>query len=71
MSPGELLTTGQVAALYGVSEQTVRLWIRKQIIGYVMVGPYRLKRIPRAEAERHLVPVDGAAEKADQNGPSS
>jgi excisionase family DNA binding protein len=50
----DLLSTADVAAQYGVSDETVRRWIRKGVISYVMVGPFRLKRVPRAEVERKL-----------------
>jgi excisionase family DNA binding protein len=54
-SDKDLLSTADVAAQYGVSDETVRRWIRKGVIAYVMVGPFRLKRIPRSEADRHFV----------------
>lgn len=56
----EYLTTAQVAREYGVCVETVRNWIRKGVIGYVMIGPYRLKRITRTEADRHFLRVPGA-----------
>lgn len=55
----ELLSVSDVARRYGVSSETVRRWIRKGIIAYVMVGPFRLKRIQRVEADRHFTPVKG------------
>lgn len=59
-SDDEKLTVGQVAKMYGVSDETVRRWCKKGAIAFVMVGPFRLKRITRSEAERHLKKVDGA-----------
>jgi excisionase family DNA binding protein len=56
----DLLSTADVAAQYGVSDETVRRWIRKGVIAYVMVGPFRLKRIPRSEADKHFVPGNAA-----------
>jgi excisionase family DNA binding protein len=56
----ELLTVMEVAQTYHVSDDTVRRWMRKGIIGYVMVGPFRVKRIPKVEAEKHFTPVPGA-----------
>lgn len=51
---GELLSIAAVAKLYGVSDETVRRWCRKGIIEYKIVGPFRAKRITRAEADKHL-----------------
>lgn len=59
--PEPMLSTHDVARRYGVSDETVRRWCRKGIIAYVMVGPYRMKRIAKSEAERHFQSVDGAA----------
>ena len=59
-SEPELLSVAQVARTYGVCDETVRAWIRKGIVGYVMVGPFRVKRIPRKEAEKHFVTQPGA-----------
>lgn len=55
-----LLTTAQVATMYGVSDETVRRWCKKGAIAFKMVGPYRLKRITLAEAQRHLKSSDAA-----------
>jgi excisionase family DNA binding protein len=63
---GELLTIGQVAKSYGVSEETIRRWIRKGVIHCIHVGPYRLVRVRRAEAEKHLA---GAGETCVQKSP--
>jgi excisionase family DNA binding protein len=52
-----LLTVAEVAQTYHVSDETVRRWIRKGILGYVMVGPFRVRRIPRQEAEKHFNPA--------------
>jgi len=52
--PDELLSVGDVAHLYGVSDETVRRWCRKGIIAYVMVGPFRLKRIARVDVEHRV-----------------
>jgi excisionase family DNA binding protein len=45
----ELLTMGHVSAMLQVSEETVRRWVRKKLIAYELVGPFRLKRIRRSE----------------------
>lgn len=47
-----LLPISEVAAKYGVSEQTVRRWAIKGVIHYKIVGPYRMKRIPQSEVDR-------------------
>lgn len=49
-----LLTTSDVARMYGVSDETVRRWIRKGVIPFTQVGPYRAKRIRLSDAE-HLM----------------
>ena len=54
-----LLSTSDVARLYGVSTETIRRWIRLGIIGYVVVGNTHVRkrrtiRIPQSEADRHL-----------------
>jgi len=58
----ELLSTADVARMYGVTPQTIRLWIRKGILAYVEVGNTHLRRrkvirIERDEAEKHLKSV--------------
>lgn len=52
----ELLTIGTVASMYGVSEETVRRWMRKGAIRYVAVGPHNARRVPKSEADRMLRP---------------
>lgn len=56
---GELLTIGQVAKSYGVSEETIRRWVRKGVISCIHLGPYRLVRIRRKEAEKYLAGAGG------------
>lgn len=56
----ELFTCQEVADKYHVHAETVRRWVRKGIIAVVLVGPYRLVRIRREEAEKHFVHVPGA-----------
>jgi excisionase family DNA binding protein len=51
----ELLTCQEVARLYHVHVETIRRWIRKGVITVVRVGPYRLVRIQRSEAQRHFI----------------
>lgn len=53
----ELLSVSDVARMYGVSDETVRLWIKGKKIDYVMVGPFRLKRIKKSEADKHYEEV--------------
>lgn len=61
LDPARLRTVADAARAFGVSDETIRRWVRKGIIGYVMVGPYRIKRIPDSEIDRLTVTVDGAA----------
>lgn len=56
----ELLTCSEVADYYRVDVGTVRRWARKGAIGTVRVGPFRLVRIRRTEAEKHFDEVPGA-----------
>lgn len=60
---GDLLTIGQVARSYGVSEETIRRWVRKQVLGCVHVGPFRLRRILREEAEKYVALPGAPVEK--------
>lgn len=50
----KLLTCRQVAERYGVNVETVRRWVRKEIIAVVFVGPTRRIRITQAEADKHF-----------------
>jgi excisionase family DNA binding protein len=52
-----LLTTSDVARLYGVSDETVRRWIRKGVIPFTQVGPYRSKRIRLSDAKQLMTEV--------------
>jgi len=56
-----LLTCRDVAKAYGVNVETVRRWVRKGVIAVVLVGPYRLVRIRRSEAEKHFVSAGHAS----------
>ena len=56
----DLLSTRDVARMYGVSTSTIRRWIKLGILGYTIVGSNRVRRtirIPRAEADKHFKPV--------------
>ena len=55
-----LLTAADVARAYGVRVETVREWIRKGIMGHVLVGPFHAVRVPVTEAARHFRGVAGA-----------
>lgn len=52
MDESHLYTIAEVAKALKVSDETVRRWCRKGAIPYVMVGPFKLKRITHAELER-------------------
>ena len=55
----DLFTVTEVAQYYGVCDETVRRWIRRKALDYVLVGPARLRRIPREAVERFPVrPAD-------------
>lgn len=56
----ELLTMAQACAEYQISEETVRRWMREKRIPFVLVGPFRMKRIDRAALERTVPaqPID-------------
>ena len=57
----DLFTIAEVAQYYGVCDETVRRWIRRKALDYVLVGPARLRRIPREAVERFPVrPVDSS-----------
>lgn len=55
-----LYTPAQVARIYGVNVVTVKAWLRKGIIGHVIIGPTKHRRIPEDEARRHFVVRPGA-----------
>ena len=57
----DLFTITEVAQYYGVCDETVRRWIRRKALDYVLVGPAPLRRIPREAVERFPVrPVDSS-----------
>lgn len=47
-----MMTIAEVSRVYGIKRQTLYLWIEKGLVGHVLVGPCRTKRIPRDEARR-------------------
>ena len=53
-TPTDLLRLDDVARQYRISERTVRRWIHERRIPYVMVGPFRIKCVPRAALETHV-----------------
>jgi len=58
----DMLSTGDVARLYGVSAMTIRRWIKLGLIEYVEVGNTHLRRrrtirISKEEAEKHFKTV--------------
>lgn len=55
-----LLSADAVSKQYGVCVETVRRWMRKGVIPYVMVGPNRAKRIRRDVADKLFQPVEAA-----------
>jgi hypothetical protein len=52
--PDDLLRLGDVAREYNIAERTVRDWIQKGLIPYVMVGPFRIKYVERATVETRI-----------------
>lgn len=50
-----LRTPTFVARALGVTPQTVHRWIRKGIIDFIEVGPYKKKRVYDSEIERQRV----------------
>lgn len=50
-----LRTPTFVARALGVTPQTVHRWMRKGVIHFIEVGPYRRKRIYDSEIERQRV----------------
>ena len=54
-----LMTVDQVARCYGVTAETVRRWIRKGVMSYKLVGPYKLKRISKLEVAKYFKSVPG------------
>lgn len=63
----DLMTMAQVCAEYQISEETVRRWIREQRIPFVMIGPFRMKRIDRAALET-VVPAKPVVDPFDPQG---
>lgn len=50
---GEPLLTAEAAARrLGMNVETVRRWIRKGVIAYIEVGPYRRRRLRQCEVDR-------------------
>jgi excisionase family DNA binding protein len=51
MTDDPLITPEQAAKRLGVSAETIRRWMRKGVIRYVEIGPYRRKRIRASAAD--------------------
>ena len=61
----ENLTVQQAADFLGVSDRTVRLWVKSNSIPYKRVGP-RLIFIPRDRLRAYLEDRDGRAERSSK-----
>ena len=49
-----LYSIREVAGAFGVSEETIRRWIRAGQIPYTQVGPLRLKRLRPSEIAKEV-----------------
>lgn len=57
---GTLFTIPEAAARLQVSVVTMRRWVRKGAIGHVLIGPYRIVRIPEQELKKQIRAIPGA-----------
>lgn len=55
-----LLTVDDVARRCGVTDQTVRNWLRSGHVSYLLVGPTNRLRIRPSELDRIMQPADAS-----------
>ena len=60
----DLLTVDDVARACNVSDKTIRGWIKKGHVSYVLVGPTKRMRIARSELLRMM---KGSADGQDKS----
>jgi len=58
--PGELLTTGEAAAVVGVSDETIRRWAAEKKVTHIRLPSGQL-RFRLADLQEALAPIPPAA----------
>lgn len=54
----DLITVQHFAEQFGVGTETVREWVKKGYINFVLVGPRKMKMISKSEAVHPLIEED-------------
>ena len=65
-----IIAIGDAAKALGVSEETLRRWIRQRKVAYTLVGPFRVKKMTQAQVDalRETVAAAKRAKAAQDDG---